>query len=67
MQDNTNHYLTLDGQGRLVAKVIVKDLTIADRLYPYELIEEGNYINVSRVYTLDEIATKNITYKSKGE
>lgn len=67
MQDNTNHYLTLDGQGRLVAKVIVKDLTITDRLYPYELIEEGNYINVSRVYTLDEIATKNITYRSKGE
>ncbi|MFW3479650.1 hypothetical protein ACRCJP_01330 [Aerococcus urinaeequi] len=67
MQDNTNHYLTLDGQGRIVAKVIVEDLTIADRLYPYELIEEGNYINVSRVYTLDEIATKNITYRSKGE
>lgn len=61
MTATDNQRYVINNQAKVIAKVIYYDGWYAERVYPYEDIE-GQLVNASGRYTINQLETKHITF-----
>ncbi|MFV8252836.1 hypothetical protein ACNNLS_07245 [Aerococcus viridans] len=61
MTTTDNQSYVINDQAKVIAKVIYYGGWYAERVYPYEDIE-GQFVNASGQYTINELENKDITF-----